>query len=68
MVQLNIYVPANREDVIARLEEASRRLGRPKNELVLQALEEFLKTLRPELPKYRLGPIKPWRRAELYEP
>ncbi len=67
-MHLNIYVPANRQHVIARLEEASRRLGRPKNDLVLQALEEFLKTPRPELPKYRLGPIRPWKRAELYEP
>lgn len=65
-MQLNIYVPAERERIVAELETASKRLQRPKNELVLEALEQFLRKLRPSLGRYHLGAVREWKRADLY--
>ncbi len=66
-MQLNIYVPADRERILAELEAVSRRLRRPKNDLVLEALEQFLQRLRPPLRPYHLGAVREWKRADLYE-
>ena len=41
-VQLNIYVPQGKAHLVSRLDEMSKALGRPKNEMVLEALERFL--------------------------
>jgi hypothetical protein len=41
-VQLNIYVPRDKEHLVLRLDEVAKALGRPKNEMVLEALERFL--------------------------
>lgn len=43
-VQLNIYVPKGKQDVVRKLDAAARELGRPKNELVIEALEKYLQT------------------------
>ncbi|MGE5579940.1 MAG: hypothetical protein ACM3WU_07845 [Bacillota bacterium] len=46
-MQLNIYVPQDKAHVIARLDEVCKALGRPKNEMVIEALERYLVTNRP---------------------
>jgi len=74
-VQLNLHVPKDRERLLGRLDTAARRLGKPKNQFVLDALERFLDVevgnsdradgeLR--LPRLHLGDVKPWRREDLY--
>jgi hypothetical protein len=65
-VQLNIYVPQSRADLLHQLDEAARRSGRPKNELVLEALERFLRPPARTLGAFALGEIQ-WSRDELYE-
>lgn len=65
-MQLNIYVPKDRTDVIQALEDAANRTGRPKNELVLEALETFLRQVRPQLGIYHLGTADLPHRGDLY--
>lgn len=65
-VQINIYVPKEKEKVVGALDEASRRTGRPKSELVLDALEEYLQHLTPPLPSFHLGQVLFPRRDDLY--
>ncbi|MDQ7830051.1 MAG: hypothetical protein QN122_07250 [Armatimonadota bacterium] len=65
-MQLNIYVPADKQALLRDLDEASRKTGRPKNDLVLEALGRYLAAVRPRLGRYRLGKVQAWRRAELY--
>lgn len=48
-MQLNIYVPQNKEHLVARLDEVAKALARPKNEIVLEALERFLAVSRPQV-------------------
>lgn len=66
-MQLNIYVPRTKASVLKELDRVSRETGRQKNALVLEALERFLESPPPELPRFSLGKVKPWTRAELYE-
>jgi metal-responsive CopG/Arc/MetJ family transcriptional regulator len=66
-MQLNIYVPSQKSRLLRELDEASRRTGRPKNELVMEALERYLPTTRPTLGRHRLGEVKGWHRRDLYE-
>jgi hypothetical protein len=75
-VQLNLHVPKDRERLLGRLEAAARRLGRPKNQVVLDAIERYLEeeaggARRPsgglQLPKLHLGNAAPWERADLYD-
>ncbi|NPV73197.1 MAG: ribbon-helix-helix protein, CopG family [Pelotomaculum sp.] len=66
-MQLNIYVPKEKHRLIASLEEAAKATGRPKNELVLEALEHYLPEMQVALGKFSLGQIKGTRRAEIYE-
>ena len=74
-MQLNLHVPRDRERLLGQLEVAARRLGRPKSQVVLDALEQWLEmqgggaermdgTL--DLPKLHLGVITPFRRADIY--
>ncbi|MDA8144474.1 MAG: ABC transporter permease [Thermaerobacter sp.] len=42
-MQLNLYIPKRRRGLIAKLEELVRETGASKNELVLEALEQFLR-------------------------
>ena len=46
-LQLNIYVPKGKEQVLARLDSLSRNSGKPKNEIVLEALEGYLHSAGP---------------------
>jgi hypothetical protein len=66
-VQLNVYVPREREALLQELDRAARATGRPKNELVLEALEAHLKRVRPDLGVHSMGGIAFPSRAELYE-
>ncbi|TMC09932.1 MAG: hypothetical protein E6J41_09615 [Chloroflexi bacterium] len=74
-MQLNLHVPKDRERLLGRLDAAARRLGKPKNQVVLDALERYLEAeiggsdrgvgeLR--LPRLHLGDVRPWRRQDLY--
>lgn len=65
-MQLNVYVPNDKAGLIEALDEASRRTGRPKNEIVLEALEAHLGRMRPELEVFHLGAVQLPRRSELH--
>jgi metal-responsive CopG/Arc/MetJ family transcriptional regulator len=65
-VQLNIYIPKARADLVERLDRVSRESGRQKNELVLDALEAYLSRQPIVLGAYHMGAITPWKRGELY--
>jgi hypothetical protein len=74
-VQLNLHVPKDRERLLGRLDSAARRLGRPKNQVVLDAIERYLEEQDggPQrapgefhLPALHLGVMEPWTRADLY--
>jgi len=75
LVQLNLHVPKDRERLLGRLESTARRLGRPKNQVVLDAIERYLeeqeRASRQEgglrLPVLHLGVVEPFVRADLYE-
>ena len=41
-MQLNLYIPKEKGSVLRRLDEAAKRRGRPKNELVIEAIEAYL--------------------------
>ena len=41
-MQLNLYVSKEKAGLVRRLEEAAKRRGRPKSELVMEALEAYL--------------------------
>ncbi len=49
-MQLNIYVPKEKEHVLAQLDALSRNLGSPKNEIVLSALEQYLGSVTRKTP------------------
>lgn len=65
-MQLNVYVPKDKEAVIEELDAAAKRMGRPKNELVLDAVEAFLAERRPALEVFHLGDVDMPSRDELY--
>lgn len=65
-MQFNIYVPKDKEDIIKKLNDLSSLTGRPKNELVMEALEKFVKPEKPSPGRFKLG-TKPFNRQELYE-
>jgi hypothetical protein len=65
-MQLNIYVPKEKEDVIEALDRAARRTGRPKNELALEALEAYLGGAPGELGVFHLGSVTFPSRDDLY--
>ncbi len=74
-MQLNVHVPRDRERLLRRLEAAARRLGRPKNQVVLDALERYLGDEDDRrdhavgnlaVPVFHMGAIPPFRRADLY--
>ncbi|HVA25202.1 MAG TPA: ribbon-helix-helix domain-containing protein [Chloroflexota bacterium] len=71
-MQLNVYVPKEREAVIRALDEMARTSGKSKNQLVLDAIDHYLGDVatgepHPKLRTYRLGVIEPWSRESLYE-
>ena len=74
-MQLNLHVPKDRERLLGRLESAARRLGRPKNQVVLDALERYLEeqdggrspVAGGLIPVFHLGGVAPFERADLYD-
>ncbi len=65
-MQLNIYVPKDKAGVVQALDEAAKRTGKQKNELVLEALEAYLAPTRPRLKVYSMGAMDFPPRDELY--
>jgi hypothetical protein len=72
-VQLNLHVPKDRELLVGRLESAAHQLGRPKNQIVLDAIERYLEDGDDRrvvdhggIPVFHMGTIAPFRRADLY--
>ena len=72
-MQLNIHVPKERESIVADLEDAVAASGKPKNQIVLDALAAHLKSRRsskggkPRLRTWKLGAAAEIRRVDLYE-
>lgn len=68
-MQLNVYVPESRGHVLRMLEAASERTGRPKNDLVLDAVERYLSSAEGGLEpgRYELGEVRLGRRGDLYD-
>ena len=73
IVQLNIHVPRAREAVIAELEAEAAATGKPKNQIVLDALVAHLRARsrrgrrKPQLRTWNLSATGDLRRADLYE-
>ncbi|MEX0974751.1 MAG: hypothetical protein WD024_05295 [Bacillota bacterium] len=67
-MQLNIYVPKEKERVLIQLDALSRDLGRPKNEIVLMALEQYLGSTprRAELGTYPTKTVGQLSRKDIY--
>src|SRR6266852_5676160 len=71
-MQLNLYVPRDKEHVVRALDDAARRTGKAKNLLALEAIERHLQQLdaprpAPRFRTFNLGVIEPWSRADIYE-
>lgn len=67
LMQLNLYVPADKRHLLDALEKVARATGRPKNEIVLAALEKHLTSLTPSVGLFHLGQVKAFTRDDLYE-
>lgn len=74
-MQLNLHVPKDRERLLGRLDGIARRLGRPKNQVVLDAIERYLDEedtgRRPMggdgvVPRFHLGRVEDFERGDLY--
>jgi ketosteroid isomerase-like protein len=65
-MQLNVYVPREKEGIVAAVDETARRLGRQKNEIVLGALETYVAAARPPVGIFHLGAVKDVARDDLY--
>lgn len=65
-MQLNVYVPTGKEQLLRALDEEAERSGRSKNELVLEAIEQRLAP--SKVPAYLTYPLGAGNvdRAELY--
>jgi len=66
-MQLNVYVPKDKGHLLEKLRLESQKTGRPKNELLLEALQQYLAARQPGLGSFHLGEVRLGRRAELYE-
>lgn len=68
-MQLNIYVPKEKEGLLAQLDAVSKERGRPKNEIVIDALERYLRlaVASAELGKYAMGVTGSLSRRDIYE-
>ncbi|MGI6626923.1 MAG: hypothetical protein ACOX4K_00960 [Bacillota bacterium] len=42
-MQLNIYIPKGKESLLSRLDSIAGRLGKAKNEIVIEALEQYFR-------------------------
>ena len=65
-MQLNIYVPKQKEPVVRALDEATRRTGRSKNDFILDALEAYLRQQTARLGSFHLGQVSLPLRDEVY--
>jgi len=67
-LQLNIYVPKGKEGILAKLDAVSRDLGKPKNEIVIEALERYLRLSAAtiELGRYPTKVVGSLSRKEIY--
>jgi hypothetical protein len=65
-MQLNVYIPKDKEHLLAALAEEADRTGRSKNELILEAIEQ--RVAPKQSPRYRTFPLSAGRidRADLY--
>jgi hypothetical protein len=71
-MQLNVYVPARRAGLLEELDRLVADSGRAKNEIVLDAIQEYLERAMAGAPRrefrvYDLGEGQMPSRAKLYE-
>ncbi|MDH7578926.1 MAG: ribbon-helix-helix protein, CopG family [Bacillota bacterium] len=67
-MQLNIYIPESKKDLLEVLSRTAARTGKSKSEIVIVALERYLPAVsQPPLGRFNLGAFRAPRRAELYE-
>jgi len=67
-MQLNIYVPESKKNLLDVLSRTAARTGKSKNEIVIEALERYLPAVfQPPLGRFNLGAFRAPKRAELYE-
>lgn len=67
-MQLNIYIPKEKASILLALDRIAETTKRPKNELVLEALERYLPgATTGTLKKFSLGTVNSIRRADIYE-
>lgn len=66
-MQLNVYVPKEKAGLIEELDRTAKRTGRAKNELVLEALEHYLRQDKPVWRTFHMGGVEFPSRAEIYE-
>jgi hypothetical protein len=66
-MQLNVYIPKDKEHLLDALTREAERSGRSKNQIILEAIEH--KVARSGVPAYRTFPLDAWSvdRAALYE-
>ena len=68
--QLNIYVPADKANAVERLRRLSKNTGKPINQLVVDAIVQYLNEQRRTDVQFRSFDLKvkrPFRRQDLYE-
>jgi hypothetical protein len=67
-MQFNIYIPKSKASILSALEYKAKSAKRPKNELVLEALERYLRDTEPAaLGLFKLGAHTLVKRADIYE-
>ncbi|NPV52981.1 MAG: hypothetical protein HPY71_05605 [Firmicutes bacterium] len=67
-MQLNIYIPKEKSGILTALDRVAETTKRPKNEIVLEALERYLPAVAPvTLGEFGLGKMNKVSRADLYE-
>lgn len=61
-MQLNLYIPKHREPLLAELDRLAKETGKAKSEMVLEALEHFVRenrrVLSPPLKRFSMGQMK----------
>ncbi|HHY35487.1 MAG TPA: ribbon-helix-helix domain-containing protein [Firmicutes bacterium] len=67
-MQLNMYVPKDKEEILARLDAISKETGKPKNEIVIEALERYLRlsAVPAKLGRYPTRVVGSVSRKEVY--
>ena len=68
-MQLNIYVPKEKEGLLAQLDAVSKERGKPKNEIVIDAIERYFRlvVVSAELGKYAMGETGLLSRRDIYD-